>query len=268
LLKIIPSKAYRAQAISELNSDLAALVRYGVDWFIEFAPLKTKSLLISLKVDKHDIPPLFLNGIPITSEDTIKILGFIFDTTMTWKPHIDMIVSKSKSRMSQLYRLCQFLDVGGLSLMYKAFIHPCLEYGHLLYYGAANTHLCRLDSLQHRAEGICSTTFSSLSSRRQAAAFGLICRLLDGEGHGNLQSFCPHFATYNTRRSSRLSASNDPAKDCRLAVPGTFKSLDRFLHSWCVSAVHVWNTLPASLLTGTIKWCDVMMTLQHYITSN
>jgi len=123
-----------------------------------------------------------------------------------------------------------------------------------------------LDSIQRRAEGVCSSTFSPLSSRRQAAAFGLICKLLDGEGRGNLQSFCPHFATYNTRRSSRLSAANDPARDCRLAVPGSFKSLDRFLHSWSVSAVDVWNTLPASLSTGTTKWCDAMRTLQHYIT--
>ena len=41
LLKIIPPKAFQVQAIHELNSDLAALVQYGVDWLIEFAPLKT-----------------------------------------------------------------------------------------------------------------------------------------------------------------------------------------------------------------------------------
>ena len=66
-----------------LKHVLAAVVSYGMDWFIEFAPLKTMSSLISLKADKHDIPPFFLNGIQITPEDTIKILGFIFDITMT-----------------------------------------------------------------------------------------------------------------------------------------------------------------------------------------
>jgi len=67
-------------------------VQYGVEWFIEFAPLKTKSLPVSLKVDRHDFPPLFLNGTHIIPEDSIKILGFVFDSAMTWKPHIDMIV--------------------------------------------------------------------------------------------------------------------------------------------------------------------------------
>ena len=186
---------------------------------------------------------------------------------MTCKPHIGMSVSKSKNRMSQLYHLGQFLDVDGLSLMYKAFICSCLEYGHLLFYRAANSHLCRLDSLQRRADGMCSTAFSSLSSRSQAAAVGLICKLLDGQGRGILQSFCSHFATYSTKRSSHLSASNDPARDYRLTVLGSFKSLEMFLHNWNVSAIQAWNSLPAPLLTNVSKWCDVMKTLQHYVTA-
>jgi len=59
----------------------------------------------------------------------------------------------------------------------------------------------------------------------QAAAFGLIHKLLDSEGHWNLQSFSTQFFTYNTRKSSGLSAYNDPAKDCHLAVPEIFKPL-------------------------------------------
>ena len=79
--------------------------------------------------------------------------------------------------------------------------------------------------------------------------------------------FCPHFATYNTRRSSHLSTFNNPTRDYHLAVPGSFKSLDRFLRSWSVSAFQAWNSLPAPLLTDVSKWCDVMKTLQHYVTA-
>ena len=38
-----------------------------------------------------------------------------------------------------------------------------------------------------------------------SAVIGLTCWLLDGEGHGDLQPFCPHFVTTVTRRSSRRS---------------------------------------------------------------
>jgi len=71
-------------------------------------------------------------------------------------------------------------------------------------------------------------------------------------------------STYSTRRSSRLSASNDPARDYCLAVLGSFKHLDRCLRSWSVSAIQAWNSLPAPLLTDISKWSDVMKTLQHY----
>ena len=79
--------------------------------------------------------------------------------------------------------------------MYKSFVRSCLEYGHLLYFGAAKGYLKRLDALQCRAASICHSTFPSLKSRRHATAIGLLCRLLDGEGRGDLQSFVPHFVT-------------------------------------------------------------------------
>ena len=44
LLKAIPLKEDRHRAASELNSDLAALFQFGKLWFIDFSPLKTKSL--------------------------------------------------------------------------------------------------------------------------------------------------------------------------------------------------------------------------------
>ena len=36
--------------------------------------------------------------------------------------------------------------------MYKSWIHPTLEYGNILYSGAAQSHLQRLDNLQARIE--------------------------------------------------------------------------------------------------------------------
>jgi len=98
--------------------------------------------------------------------------------------------------------------------MYIAFIQCCLEYD-LLYYGAANTHLCRLNSLQHHSEGICSTTFSSLSSRLQEAAFGMICKLLDGEGRG---TYSPFVHTLPPTTLENLLVCLHPAIQLRIAV--------------------------------------------------
>ena len=88
LLKVIPLKSDRLRAADELNTDLMPLSQFGKQWFMNFAPLKTKALLISLKRDTIDHPPLFLNNCPITEVASLKILGFVFDSSFTWGPHM------------------------------------------------------------------------------------------------------------------------------------------------------------------------------------
>ena len=137
-----------------------------------------------------------------------------------------------------------------------------MEYGHLLYFSTARSHLERLDALQHRAAGICHDTFPSLESRRYAAAVGLTCQVLDGEGHGDLQSFCPCFVTNVTRRSSRLNDLLDPAWACRLYNPVTFRSLDSFRRSWYAVISILWDA--SLLLQGhATGWRSVLKSLQR-----
>ena len=54
LLKIIPLKQDHLRAADELNTHLTAWFQFGQQWFMDFAPLKTKTLLISRKRDTFD----------------------------------------------------------------------------------------------------------------------------------------------------------------------------------------------------------------------
>ena len=193
-----------------MNYDLAASYRFGLTWHIKFAPNETSSLLISLKRDLQSSPhpPLFLNDSVICETNTVQLLGFTFDSLLTWESHMVRMLNRGKQRLGQLYCCRLLLTSQDFCLMYKSWICPTLEYGNNLYSGAASNHLQRLDNLQTRIERTCCSTFPSLLHRRDAAIIGLVCRLLAGEGRGNLQSFCPMFrGTDDTRRrSSRLHA--------------------------------------------------------------
>ena len=90
LLKIIPDKSERLAAASELNNDLEAISQFGRLWQIRFSPNKTFSLLISLK---HDLfpsphPSLTMDDTIIPETSSIKVLGFHFDSLLTWEPQI------------------------------------------------------------------------------------------------------------------------------------------------------------------------------------
>ena len=95
-------------------------------------------------------------------------------------------------------------------------------------------------------ESMCGSTFSSLIDRRHASILGFICRLLDGEGRGNLQTFCPTFKTASNRLSHRLH-SFDPAFHLCFVSPCNFRTLDRFRRSWLVTVVALWDSIPAEL---------------------
>ena len=262
---IIPLKQDRLRAADELNTDITALFQFGQQRFMDFAPLKAKTLLISLKHDTFDHPALFMNNCPIAEMSSLKILGFTFDSSFTWGPYMDMIISKTKQRLTQLCHLSSYLDSVGLSIMYKSFVHSCLEYGHLLYFGAARGYLKCLDALQCRAASVCHSPFPSLESHWHATAIGFLCQLLDGEDRGDLQSFFPHFFTSIPRRSSCLHHLSDPTQALRLQNSVTFRSLDCYRRSWHGVISSLWNALPAELLLQghAMGWCSVLKDLQR-----
>ena len=97
---------------------------------------------------------------------------------------------------------------------------------------------------------------------------GLVCRLLAGEGRGNLQTYYSQFYDINQlpRRSHRLH-SWDPAEHLRFVNPAI---LDRFSRSWLTSAVTIWNDLPADaiLQEEILGWRAILRDLQRYVCKN
>ena len=106
-------------------------------------------------------------------------------------------------------------------------IRPSLEYGAILYSGAAQSHLSCLDSFQASVENMCRVSFPPLIVCCNASILGLTCRLLADEGRGNLMTFCPKFKSSSSRTSNRLH-TYDPASHLRFQNPCNFRTLDRF----------------------------------------
>ena len=83
----------------------------------------------------------------IPESNSIKVLGFKFNSLLTWEPHIIDILGHARQRAGQLYCCHFFLTKWDICTIYKSWICPPLEYGSILYSGAANSHLCHLDDL-------------------------------------------------------------------------------------------------------------------------
>ena len=195
----------------------------------------------------------------------MRLVGFVFDSKLKWAGMIDRVRSKARARLGALFRMCGVLNTGNRVLMYKAFIRSAMEYGCLQYMSASPTHTAKLDQVQRTAERICGCEFNqTLHSRREAAAFGLACKLLDGKGRGKLQDFTPHLKIRCQGRTRKH------ASECIKVVSKTnSNSLDSFIRGFEGQVEFIFDKIPQEMLKrGQDKdWKSIMKIGQRIIST-
>src|SRR5688572_9053635 len=95
---------------------------------------------------------------PIKIEKTAKFLGVIFDHRLSWKPHIEYVITKCKNRMN-LMRAVSGNHWGAskkaLLHIYRALIRSVIDYGDAAYASAPKSYLDKLSSIQTEALRLC-----------------------------------------------------------------------------------------------------------------
>ena len=132
-----------------------------------------------------------------------------------------------------------------------------LEYGSLVYMGAAKSHLDKLDRVQESAMKLCGFEIESLQSRREAAAIGLALDLLDGKGYGELQD---HVSTLiEPLKLAKKRTRQNVDAGTQLKPKTKTSSLDSFKSSYLGSIHKIWSRLPQSLVREGLSssWCKI-----------
>ena len=98
-------------------------------------------MLVSLKRSARfgGLDELRMGDMVIKQVSQMKLVGFIFDSKMTWgpRPMVDMLAKKARCKLGAIRRLRPYLDSRNLKLMSTAFVRSGMEYGSVLYMGAA-----------------------------------------------------------------------------------------------------------------------------------
>lgn len=118
---------------------------------------KTTGVLFS---KKNNLPKVTLriDQEHIKMENNVKFLGVIFDSKLSWKPHIEYIINKCKKRIN-LLRAISGYGWGAckktLLTIYKALIRSILDYGDVAYSSASKSCLDKLSCIQTEALRLC-----------------------------------------------------------------------------------------------------------------
>ena len=218
--------------------------------------------VLTLQYSPH--PPLFLNDTIIPETSTAQVLGFTFDSLLTWESYILRMLNLGKQRVSKLYRvLFPFYKSTLVFDVYRSWIRPTLEYGNILYSGAVPSHVRRLENLQTRIERTCCSTFESLLHCHHAAIIGFVCCLLVRERPAQC------FAELLTSVAGLAVFISGTLQAMHCIDPCNFQTLDRCRCNWQVSALHLLNSLPADILLrgDTNGWCNILKQAQRHVAT-
>ena len=157
---------------------LGLLLRYHnlTNWSVENDLVmniqKCKVLILQKPGIQHDLD--FLPNLDIVDE--LKILGVIFNKTLTWKSHIGYSVKKC-SRLLYAFRILRsILSSSSMKRLYISLVLPVIEYCAPIFVALSSTDSRRLTRLQSRFHRIiCGSNckndcFDDLNERRLVLA--------------------------------------------------------------------------------------------------
>ena len=138
-----------------LQTDLTNICKWSTDWCLTLNAQKCLSFTITLK-RAPVLHTYLVNSFPLQRVAEVRDLGIVLDSKLTFSAHITSSITKANRALGQLFRSFQTglpgqkLDRKALLAAYYANVRSILEYGSVVWSGAARTHLKRLERAQHK----------------------------------------------------------------------------------------------------------------------
>ena len=165
---------YRSKSMPSMERILQGCLKKIEEWAdnngFQFSKTKTVCMHFCNKITLHPDPCLKLYNCQIPVVTEVKFLGIIFDSKLTFKPHIANLKKKCLKAMN-LLRVLAHTDWGAdsttLLKLYRSLVRSKLDYGCIVYGSARDSYLQLLDRVQNAALRIClgsyrTTPISSL----------------------------------------------------------------------------------------------------------
>ena len=131
----------------KIEEDLEAIKHWGEQWLVNFAPEKTKSLIISNKRDAYKNPVVHFDGYPVEEVSEHTYLGLLFTSQMSWNPHINIVAIKTQKKMNFIIPLKFKLDRKSLESILNSLVLSSMTYAIEIWGCTYESHLLKLEQV-------------------------------------------------------------------------------------------------------------------------
>ena len=148
---------YRSKHMHTIERQLQQVLNKLSKWSSEngfkFSKSKTKCMHFCQSRKLHLDPELTLDGVQIEVVPELKFLGLLFDSKLSFIPHINYLSNKCQKALN-LLRVVSSMDWGAdrkvLLRLYRTLVRSKLDYGCIVYGSARQSYLRNLDSIHNQ----------------------------------------------------------------------------------------------------------------------
>ena len=137
----------------QLQQVLNNLSKWSWENGFKFSKTKTKCMHFCQSRKLHLDPELTLDGVQIEVVPEFKFLGLLFDSKLSFIPHINCLSNKCQKALN-LLRVVSSMDWGAdkkvLLRQYRSLVRSKLDYGCVVYGSARQSYLRKLDSIHNQ----------------------------------------------------------------------------------------------------------------------
>ena len=147
---------YRSPTINAIQRKLQYTINRLEKWTLQngFTNSEKKTLAMQFCPDKKCMDPVLkLDNDPIQFVKETKFLGLIWDTRLTYEPHIKYLKARCQKSLNILKVLSRTewdADQSALVKLYRSLVRSKLDYGCLVYGSASKTALAKLDPVHNQ----------------------------------------------------------------------------------------------------------------------
>ena len=253
-------------AAEKMNEDLVSIHEWAKQWLVTFSAAKTKTMIITNRRGPRNYPPILYNNESITAVSQHKHLGLVLSHDLQWSCHINEICVKSVKRLQTMKYLKFKVDRKSLESMYFSYVRPLMEYGDVVWAGARDKDLVKLDRIHVDAMRIVTgatarsniaklyedTGWSSLHKRRSNHKLSLFYKIKNSLVPSYLKDLLPPVISQRTNYPVRTRNNLD----------NYFTRTETFRCSFIPSTINLWNSLNNDITAATsIDLFNMLLTL-------
>ena len=251
---------------SILQNDVTSLVVWINNSLLALQPTKCSYMLISRRSSPRlPLPNILVQGTPLSLVSSVKYLGILINSDLSWSPHVANLCSKARKLVGLLYRrFYKNADPTTLLTLYKAFIRPHLEYNAIVWDPFLLGDIDSLEKVQRFALRVCLKSWST--DQEHLYSLSRIPALVDRRKQARL---CHMYKIVNDQtdfpeaplqyRAINFVTRSSHSQQLRNIAART----SQYQNSFFPRTIAQWNSLPQNLVNSSFITFKSHLNLYH-----